>query len=414
MSIAPDVIAAAQAAQRKWKIPAAITLAQYGIESSWGVHEPSHSNNGFGMKARPGDPFVIVKTREVNAAGESYYIDAPFRVFATIADAFDAHAELLATAGAYAIPRSMLEGGITAASVNAFANALTHRYATDPNYGTALIALMKADGLYAYDGLSPAASPVAQPPPAPAPTLPLPPVSVPVEPPTIQKPPVSVPVAVAGGSKGIAQAEPLPVVKDSLITAAFIALAGLLITAALWVAAHWPWRKAVAVKPTIPVVQPHVQTQKAPTMSDLSATIDNFESLLEGKSDFNEFIGDEGALIEKNIASLAAPLQPAVQLLYASFKAGASGLVGAGLTAVGPILAQNTDDQATEVLNLLSVLGVPTRPPLNIAEQAVLVTAINGLKAGLDRIGIHIATSGQVSLAPAAPAVAPVVEPVTG
>lgn len=127
--------------------------------------------------------------------------------------------------------------------------------------------------------------------------------------------------------------------------------------------------------------------------SDITATVHNLESMLEGKSTFNDFAASEGALLQAEIAKLSPVLQPAANLLLASFKSGASVLVGAGQTAVGPILAQRTDVQATEVLNVLSALGVPTTPPLNIAEQAVLVTAINGLKAGLDRMGIHLMTA---------------------
>jgi len=144
-------------------------------------------------------------------------------------------------------------------------------------------------------------------------------------------------------------------------------------------------------------------------MSDLSATVHNFESLLSGQSSFSQFEADEGALIQKNIASLAAPLQGPVDLLFASFKSGVSTLVGAGETAIGPILAENTDLQASQVLNVLSLLGVPTAPPFNIAEQAALVTAINGLKAGLDRIGVHILTSGQISVTPAPASATPAV-----
>lgn len=127
--------------------------------------------------------------------------------------------------------------------------------------------------------------------------------------------------------------------------------------------------------------------------SDLSATVHNFESLLEGKSSFNQFAADEGALIQGEIDNLAEVLQPAANLLFSSFKAGASALVGAGQTALGPVIAGNTDAQATMLLNLLAKLGLPTTPPLNIAEQAALVTAINGLKAGLDRMGVHLMTA---------------------
>lgn len=138
-------------------------------------------------------------------------------------------------------------------------------------------------------------------------------------------------------------------------------------------------------------------------MSDLSATVHNFEDLLAGKTDFNGFIAGEGKLIEQNIASTNAAVQPALQLAYASLKSGASALVGAGLTAIGPILAESTDTQATQVLNLLQAVGIPTEGPLSLAEHAVLTTLITGLKAGLDKIGIQIATNGTVSVAPAVP-----------
>jgi sulfite exporter TauE/SafE len=136
-------------------------------------------------------------------------------------------------------------------------------------------------------------------------------------------------------------------------------------------------------------------------MNDITVTFHNLESLLEGKSSFNDFMAGEGALIEKDIASLDAVLQPAVRLLYHSFKVGASSLVGAGLTAIGPVLAQSADTQATQILNILQALGVPTAGVLRPAEQAALVTVINGLKAGLDKIGIQIATNGAVNVAAA-------------
>lgn len=136
-------------------------------------------------------------------------------------------------------------------------------------------------------------------------------------------------------------------------------------------------------------------------MSDLSVTVHNLEALLAGKIDFKAFRDGEVALIRENIASLPAAVQPATSLLVASLEVAASSLVGAGMTAIGPILNDTTDHQATMVLNLLQALGVPTVGVLSIAEHAALVTAINGLKAGLDKIGLKIATNGIVA-APAA------------
>jgi hypothetical protein len=124
-------------------------------------------------------------------------------------------------------------------------------------------------------------------------------------------------------------------------------------------------------------------------------------TMLEGKSTFNQFLADEGNAISTDIAKLDAPLQAGATLLFNSLKAGASVLVGAGLTAIGPILSESTDTQATQVLNLLQALGVPTQGPLKPAEQAAVITLINGLKAGLDKIGLGVLTQG-VAAPPAA------------
>ena len=135
----------------------------------------------------------------------------------------------------------------------------------------------------------------------------------------------------------------------------------------------------------------------------ITETIHNVESLLAGKSTFNDVEADEFKMIGDGINALAAPLQPAAHIMFDALRAGVSGLVGAGQTALGPILAQSSDKQADEVLNLLSAMGVPMpRPgtPLGVAEQAALVTGINGLKTFLDRIGLHIMT---VSGMPAEP-----------
>lgn len=116
-------------------------------------------------------------------------------------------------------------------------------------------------------------------------------------------------------------------------------------------------------------------------------------TMLQGKSSFNQFMADEGAALSADIAKLDAPLQAGATLLFTSLKNGASVLVGAGLTAIGPILAESTETQATQVLNLLSLLGVP-EGPLKPAEQAAVITLINGLKAGLDKIGLGVLTQG--------------------
>lgn len=155
MELAPDIISAAQSAEAKWKIPASVQLAQYGWESGWGKHEPPASNNPFGMKARPGEPAEFVVTHEF-VGGRYETIDAPFRKFASLTQAFDEHAELLATAPCYAKARAELP------SLESFCHALTGVYATDPDYGAHLVSLIQTYGLAAYD---------APPPPKPAPPI---------------------------------------------------------------------------------------------------------------------------------------------------------------------------------------------------------------------------------------------------
>jgi len=142
--IPPDIIAAAREAQRKWKIPASISLAQWAVESGWGKHMPPGSNNPFGMKARPGDPFVTVRTREQDHQGHDYFIQAAFRKFNSIAEAFDAHGALL-NKPVYAKAREALP------DPDKFADALTGVYATDRGYGKALKAVMHGANLYQYD-----------------------------------------------------------------------------------------------------------------------------------------------------------------------------------------------------------------------------------------------------------------------
>jgi len=141
----PHTILAAQASERKWKIPTSLSLAQYALESNWGAKDMGVLNF-FGMKARAGknDPFILLPTREVRN-GKSVTEMAKFRRFDNEEQAFDAHGELLGTAPVYANARSKLP------DVDAFADALTGVYATDPHYGKALKNIMLVSHLYQYN-----------------------------------------------------------------------------------------------------------------------------------------------------------------------------------------------------------------------------------------------------------------------
>ena len=139
-----DVIAAAQASARKWGIPASVSLAQWALESAWGKKVTGKFNYG-GIKCRSADqPGTLCPTHEV-VQGKLVAVWARFRDFSSVEDYFDCHATLIATAPVYKPVMAM------AAQADAFAHALTGRYATDPHYGESLIAIMRGSNLYQYD-----------------------------------------------------------------------------------------------------------------------------------------------------------------------------------------------------------------------------------------------------------------------
>lgn len=140
-----DVIDAARRSRQRWHVPTSIRIAQWILGSGEGRHMPPGSNNPFGIKAAAGQPSVTARTREETRSGRSFHIRAPFRKFATLADAFDEHGRLLATHRAYAEARRHVD------DPDAYAYALTGRYATDTQYGTLLKSIMRSRDLYRYD-----------------------------------------------------------------------------------------------------------------------------------------------------------------------------------------------------------------------------------------------------------------------
>ena len=142
--VPPEVVEAAVASRRKWNVPAEITLAQWVVESAWGAAMPPDSNNPFGIKALPSQDAVESLTREV-INGETKYIVARFRKFESLAEAFDLHGRLLAVGAPYKIAMTLT------ADPEAFADALTGVYATDPKYGYTLKWVINNYGFKQYD-----------------------------------------------------------------------------------------------------------------------------------------------------------------------------------------------------------------------------------------------------------------------
>ena len=142
--IPQEVADAAIASRNRWSVPASITVAQWAVESAWGASMPPGSNNPFGIKAVADQPAVENPTREV-INGETVVMTAKFRVFDSLSQAFDEHGRLLATAPAYGDAMKVKQ------DPEAFADALTGVYATDPAYGYTLKWVMQNYGLAQYD-----------------------------------------------------------------------------------------------------------------------------------------------------------------------------------------------------------------------------------------------------------------------
>ena len=101
---------------------------------------PAGSNNPFGIKETAGQPYVEAETTEV-VNGVSKRVMQRFAKYDSLADAFDAHGKLLATGSAYAEARKHADDPA------AYAAALTGKYATDPQYGAKLQAMMGSTAL---------------------------------------------------------------------------------------------------------------------------------------------------------------------------------------------------------------------------------------------------------------------------
>jgi lysozyme len=144
--IAPGALAA----QQRFGVPASVTIAQAIDESGWGTSQLAASDyNLFGIKGSGPAGSVTLPTQEFEN-GQWVTIYAQFRVYHNVSESISDHAELLATSGYYT--RAMADRAVP----DAFANDLTGVYATDPDYGANLIALMRLYNLYRFD--SPTAS----------------------------------------------------------------------------------------------------------------------------------------------------------------------------------------------------------------------------------------------------------------
>lgn len=133
-----------QAAKAAWEsqqiaqFPGLLTLAQWALESGWGVSAPGC--NPFGIKAYPHCwATQELPTWEVEN-GRSVRKKQVFAVFPTLEDAFLKHAALLVTGDLY-LP-SFVKYFNGEMELDALAHAIGKYYATDPDYGDKLVRIM--------------------------------------------------------------------------------------------------------------------------------------------------------------------------------------------------------------------------------------------------------------------------------
>ncbi len=138
--VAPGAIAM----QSRYGVPAAVTIAQAIDESGWGQSALAiRDNNLFGIKGTGPAGTDMLPTQEYQN-GQYVTVNAPFRVYHNVAESIADHGHLLATGASY--QHAMSDRHLP----DAFATDLTGVYATDPHYGSSLIAIMKLYNLYRY------------------------------------------------------------------------------------------------------------------------------------------------------------------------------------------------------------------------------------------------------------------------
>jgi hypothetical protein len=146
---------AAPGARRAFKdfgVPASVTIAQAILESGWGKSHLGSANNYFGIKAESPASVgpiavgaVTVPTREV-INGRPITVNGRFLKYRSIDDSLRDHGRFLRENARYQ------PAFAHTTNADAFARAI-HKagYATDPQYATKLIALMKEWNLYRFD-----------------------------------------------------------------------------------------------------------------------------------------------------------------------------------------------------------------------------------------------------------------------
>lgn len=130
---------AAHGCELETGMPAALTVAQWALESGWGKDQPG--NNCFGIKATDLQPGQMLQTKEV-INGKEEVVSRRFRTFTTLQECFEARSHILTCGPSYVVAWRNYRLN---KDFNAYLMAVSEKYATaekdpDPNkrYSTEL------------------------------------------------------------------------------------------------------------------------------------------------------------------------------------------------------------------------------------------------------------------------------------
>lgn len=123
--------------ERRYGVPAELSVAQAVLESSWGKKTPG--NNCFGIKANSrAKSSVNVATHEC-ANGERQTVTCAFAAYDSLDACFEDHAILLSQHAPYDV---MLARYQQSENLPAYIGEVAKRYATDPNYAKLILSIL--------------------------------------------------------------------------------------------------------------------------------------------------------------------------------------------------------------------------------------------------------------------------------
>jgi len=148
-----DAVPMAQKAASKYNVYASVMLAQSILESSWGLSTlATQGHNLFGIKGDYNGAYVTMPTSEWSASQGYYTINANFRKYPSYYESFADNGDKLRNGVSW---NSSFYSGTWKENTSSYKDAtawLQGRYATAPNYASALNNIIATYNLTQYDG----------------------------------------------------------------------------------------------------------------------------------------------------------------------------------------------------------------------------------------------------------------------